>query len=59
MDSIRVFKNRYYLDKFIGKGVQGVVFEAYDTLLKKKVAIKILNNGSPELEQQKMEIEIL
>ena len=52
--------NRFYLDEALGKGVQGVVFSAYDTLIKKKVAIKKLwSNKKEDLVQHKREIRAL
>jgi len=39
----RVLNNRYRLDQEIGQGGMGVVFQSWDSLLQRKVAIKILH----------------
>ncbi|MGW8226495.1 MAG: protein kinase domain-containing protein [Anaerolineales bacterium] len=38
----KVLNNRYRLDQEIGRGGMGVVYQGWDTLLQRKVAIKIL-----------------
>ena len=41
-----LLNERYALDDEIGRGGMGVVFQGWDTLLQRKVAIKILNQES-------------
>lgn len=52
-------KKRFYLQKLIGKGQQGVVFSALDSLTKTKVAIKIIDKHSVNDETVSDEIKIL
>ena len=56
----KVYMNRFYLDKALGKGIQGVVLSAYDTVIRKKVAIKkLISNQKEDLIQHKKEIKVL
>ncbi|CAI2385182.1 unnamed protein product [Moneuplotes crassus] len=56
----KIIQNRFYFDKALGRGVQGVVFSAYDTKLQKKVAVKkLINSNKEDLEQHKREIKVL
>lgn len=56
----KVFLNRFYCDKALGRGVQGVVFSAYDTKLKRKVAVKkLLSNNKEDKDQHNREIKVL
>ena len=38
----QTFDNRYRIEKIIGIGGMAVVFEAYDTVMKRTVALKML-----------------
>jgi len=54
---IRVGDNlgRFHLDRELGRGSNGVVFEATDTLLRERVAIKLLHpwlSGNPEMRER-------
>lgn len=48
MDSVRetFINKRYRLDEEIGRGGMGVVYRAWDTLLQRDVAIKVLNQDT-------------
>ena len=41
-----LLNNRYRLDQEIGRGGMGVVFQGWDTLLQRKVAVKVLGQES-------------
>ena len=41
-----MLQNRYRLDSVLGQGGMGTVYQGYDTLLDRQVAIKILNAAS-------------
>jgi serine/threonine protein kinase len=51
-------KNRYYIQQVLGQGVEGKVLSAYDYITAKKVAIKILDKKTKELDQFKREIKV-
>lgn len=59
IDGAKIFKKRFYLDKLIGKGIQGVVFSAYDTVTMKKVGVKIMDKKCKDIDQQRREIKVL
>eukprot|EP00741_Cyanophora_paradoxa_P019156 tig00021123_g18496.t1 len=54
-----IFADRYVIEKLIGKGSFGQVVKAYDRQTDEYVAIKIIKNKKPFLQQAKLEIEIL
>ena len=45
---------QYRIDARLGAGAMGVVYRAYDTRLHRTVAIKRLENPSPELSAAKL-----
>lgn len=48
MERGELFCNRYRLDRLIGEGAFGEVFQAYDTHLKRRIAIKIPTQSRAE-----------
>src|SRR5574344_797760 len=40
----KILNNRYKINKIIGKGGMAIVYDGYDTVLSRNVAIKILKN---------------
>jgi len=55
----KIVKKRYYLDEILGKGVQGIVFAAFDKKTQKKVAVKIKDTKFDDKEQVMQEIKVL
>jgi hypothetical protein len=55
----KIVKKRYYLDEVLGKGVQGIVFAAFDKKTQKKVAVKIKDTKYDDKEQVMQEIKVL
>lgn len=47
-------QNRYRIDERLGSGAMGEVFRAYDTLLKRPVALKLLKGDLPRLKERFM-----
>uniref|UniRef100_A0A0N4ZZJ6 Dual specificity tyrosine-phosphorylation-regulated kinase mbk-1 n=1 Tax=Parastrongyloides trichosuri TaxID=131310 RepID=A0A0N4ZZJ6_PARTI len=54
-----VFNYRYRIDKHIGKGSFGQVARAFDMIANENVAIKIIKNKKPFLDQAWIEIKLL
>jgi hypothetical protein len=53
------FLNRYEIDSLIGKGSFGQVVKAYDIEESEYVAIKIIKNKRPFLQQAQIEVRLL
>lgn len=53
------FEDRYEIDSLIGKGSFGQVVKAFDTLENEYVAIKIIKNKRPFLQQAQIEVRLL
>jgi len=53
------FLDRYEIDTLIGKGSFGQVVKAYDYQEKEEVAIKIIKNKKPFLNQAQIEVQLL
>lgn len=53
------FLDRYEIDSLIGKGSFGQVVKAYDLVEKDHVAIKIIKNKKPFLNQAQIEVKLL
>ncbi|XP_060532424.1 serine/threonine-protein kinase minibrain isoform X2 [Cylas formicarius] len=53
------FLDRYEIDSLIGKGSFGQVVKAYDHLDKCNVAVKIIKNKKPFLNQAQIEVKLL
>uniref|UniRef100_A0A915KIL4 Dual specificity tyrosine-phosphorylation-regulated kinase mbk-1 n=1 Tax=Romanomermis culicivorax TaxID=13658 RepID=A0A915KIL4_ROMCU len=54
-----IFCNRYEIESLIGKGSFGQVVKAYDHLERCHVAIKIIKNKKPFLNQAQIEVRLL
>ena len=54
-----ILRNRFYLQKMVGKGKQGVVYSGIDSKTKMKVAIKLISNNVEERKKYMSEIKIL
>lgn len=52
-------KKRYHIKKEVGRGKQGVVYSAVDSVNNRKVAIKIITDDEDERERFKVEVKIL
>lgn len=52
-------KKRYHIKKEMGRGKQGVVYSAVDSVNNRKVAIKIITDDEDERERFKIEVKIL
>jgi len=53
------FHDRYEIDSLIGKGSFGQVVKAFDTIEQEFVAIKIIKNKRPFLQQAQIEVRLL
>eukprot|EP00794_Sanderia_malayensis_P010866 gene10866-12021_t len=53
------FMDRYEIDTLVGKGSFGQVVKAYDYKEKEEVAIKIIKNKKPFLNQAQIEVQLL
>jgi hypothetical protein len=53
------FEDRYEIDSLIGKGSFGQVVKAFDTVEQEFVAIKIIKNKRPFLQQAQIEVRLL
>ncbi len=53
------FQDRYEIDSLIGKGSFGQVVKAFDTVDQEYVAIKIIKNKRPFLQQAQIEVRLL
>ena len=51
-----IINNRYYLDKILGEGYSGKVYQATDVKTKKIYAIKVFNEGEDELFENEVKI---
>jgi serine/threonine protein kinase len=52
-------KKRYHIKKEVGRGKQGIVYSAIDSVDNRKVAIKIITDDEDERERFKTEVNIL
>jgi dual specificity tyrosine-phosphorylation-regulated kinase 1 len=53
------FQDRYEIDSLIGKGSFGQVVKAFDAVDQEYVAIKIIKNKRPFLQQAQIEVRLL
>lgn len=53
------FVDRYEIESLIGKGSFGQVVKAYDTIDQTAVAVKVIKNKKPFLNQAQIEVKLL